>query len=1320
MSMENRFGKKRISSAVLALLAALFLTLFAVSCGNGGSDSDSLPSGGESVSPIDKASIVADARLPAYETETDPDLDLASLRKRRDDLVAGINGDGTEKGYKSLFSDAAKDADVIAESIIEYDPDPENAKLDELVQKVNNYIGEARTETAITQDDKLAAAKLLYEDHDLNGLYGIYRTAYKFYSSFVYMPKSDSDVSNGGYLSEDPDDLAGYKAKEVIEKAKQILKKNLTISGSGGTGHTDCTTDCNATYAAEYTDAFEKNVMPAIVADNAQAKAKVEDAQKTFDFYYHLLYDSGKYEDETVNPSGLTARQVVYGGDVETATKAANAEYVLQRAAFKKADFKVTATSASNLEYLLSQRTKKYIENATVTKGLKTYMEAANEKVNGFGKTANVESADTAEERKTKTDAKIAELGSIETYLEHFESLEDYDLVLSGGTKKIDLKTVSVKDSASGENDEYKGSDWVIVRGILSKYSNLTKAAVNAIRVSNADKYGTSADATVSYNVEIANDLADTLPNRYSTTEKPKYNGVEIANGFAASYKTDGALDVSGRATKSVSWFLNVASITYQPAENEKIFVIDALNNIFSPDSALTGFLNKIFPQEKIPTITITAVDKDGAEIKCFDSNAKLRVVFGAKPATERNINLILNDEKKLETATAGLTEESKGYLKDVHSLKYYISFSVLTPATTAEVGATGNDGNYIAMDEKEFEKIKSVNEGMKFKVELTFDKEKVQNASEFVAVGYGHSKFRFVSNNKQEIKDGDEDIKMTFFLENVTTAMSVGILSQDSFKNIALFVAIGVVALIVVVIIICAIVAHAKRKKYKVRYNAMGGKFAGGQKVKSCKNYNYPENPVRKGHQFLGWYANKKCTKEFDVRKNKGRYTTAYAKWMPQEKFDKLSEAQEVITKRVTASEYRGKAYGTAGTGIHSAAIGHGEDPRITKLEIEKLSYEAKKAEEERKAEEVRLQTIREIEAAKGNDAAKENAEKDAEQAKLALQQALAEREALIALAKAEERNKVLEELAGGVTAEGGISEEKVNEIIDKKLKEYDEQRNKEISDEQARLNAELAAKIAAEQAEQAKHAIVAAEEPKAFDAGKAFDELKAETLGYKPADELDFGLTEKDVAVAVKVEGGAVALEADVDKGECEAKGFKVSDGEKLPVKMLVENEEDLAEAKELIEEVLYGKGYMKAEKAEVTESSEEEKSEGFEFDVAKGRLAATAEEFLKLIRVNAKSYVQTDGETTEKLLMKAFVAGGKVYMYLNVTGEGFNAADDALKAEGLGSFMVVKTADDCKKALAAISLMMRENGLVRYPSATSISEESDDKGFTYTLKA
>ena len=144
------------------------------------------------------------------------------------------------------------------------------------------------------------------------------------------------------------------------------------------------------------------------------------------------------------------------------------------------------------------------------------------------------------------------------------------------------------------------------------------------------------------------------------------------------------------------------------------------------------------------------------------------------------------------------------------------------------------------------------------------------------------------------------------------------------------------------------------------------------------------------------------------------------------------------------------------------------------------------------------------------------------------------------------------------------------------------------------------------------------------------------------------------------------------------------------------------------------------MKAEKAPVTRCSDEEIHGGFTLDLAKGRLADNAEEYLKLIRTYAKSFVCTEENFEEKLLMKAFIARGKVYMYLNYAGEGVNAADSAMQAEGLGSFMIVKSAEDCKKAISTIGLMMRENGLVRYPSATSIKEDASDKGFSYTLKA
>ena len=184
------------------------------------------------MSPIDKSATVADAHLPAYKTyATYPDLNVESLRARRDELVVGIIGSEAQKGYKKLFAEASKDGNVVDESIIVYDPDPENAKFDELVRKVNNYIGEEKS-GAVTHEDMLTAAKLLYEDHDLNGLYGIYQTAYKFYANFVYMRKDNSVRSNGGYLSEDPDNLAGFKAKEIIANAKQVLKKKLKISGA--------------------------------------------------------------------------------------------------------------------------------------------------------------------------------------------------------------------------------------------------------------------------------------------------------------------------------------------------------------------------------------------------------------------------------------------------------------------------------------------------------------------------------------------------------------------------------------------------------------------------------------------------------------------------------------------------------------------------------------------------------------------------------------------------------------------------------------------------------------------------------------------------------------------------------------------------------------------------------------------------------------------------------------------------------------------------------------------------------------------------------
>lgn len=1370
--MRIKFKERRPLVVIMAFLMMLCMTFFAVSCGQSGGTSAESPT----VTPAEDGKEFDDKDFPEYEAESPAALSLTSLRQRRDELIAGIKGgsitkDGQEVtlvGYAALFEKASNDTSAIAESRITYNPDPNNRKLEEFVSKVNVYIGKDKTEC--TDAELKLAEDMLYGNVDLNGLYGVYRTAYRFYANYIYSPGAGNEDGNGGFLSSEDykNNLAAFHRLKIISEASKVLSRQLKIDGKVGEGHIDCTTECNAAFAKEYVENFKETTVRDILAKNELTLNKLKDANEKLSFYYTILFNGGedgrygKYEDETVNAKGLTAAQIVYGQDksAEAADTLAAIKYAGTLAGFK-AMFTAKAASDKDLDKYFSDTLNAYFTEATVDKGLKTYMAAASEKVYRFGKTAAIDKNDSERVKEQKIQTRLDELVKIEEYLNHFDNLAEYRLNLSSGTINVDLKTLTANTADGTEQNsegidkaEYSGADWTAAKGIVTISVGLTKDAVETIKTVYADKYGISADATISSNVTVANEVANTLESRYDE-EKPKYTAYEIATYFKSCYETRFTrLQLGEKSTEWLNKFLNISSIEFKPSADDKIFALGVLNDLIPSDGFVGKFLGKLFPKEKIPSVKLTAVDGDGNEVNAFDKNAKLDVRIGASPSIERNINLILNKSEKKAAAQSGFTEaektENTKLLENAHSLKYYVTLSIMVPATTetAETAAQSTT-NYIVMTDSELDDIKQSSGAIRFKVEFTFDKEKVQNASEFVALGYEHTKIKFVCKNEQENKDGDEDIKMAVLLNDVSTSVSMAITSPDTFKNIALYVAIGIVALILIICIIWIIVANVRRNKYKVKYDAMGGKFAGGQKVKLCKNLVYPNNPSKKGYRFIGWYTDRKCTKRFEaVDKSKG-CMTVYAKWVPASRYDKIEEAQDLITKRVAISgDYRGKANGTYGTGVHQAV--YDEDPRIMKLEIEKLSYEAKKAEEERKAEEVRLQTIREIEAAKGSDDAKEKAELEAEKAKLALQQALAEREALISLAKAEERAKLLEQLNAEKNAEAeraaaekdreekeelknriaalenaqkGVDEEKVGAIVDDKLKEYDALRAKEISDEKARLDAELAAKIAAEQARVAAMAELAAdkkEEKHEFDAAKAFDELKAELLSFKSADDLDFGLTESDVAAMIKVEGKAVVLEVAAEKTECEAKGFKAKNGTVLPAKVVVAADEDIKDAKELIEDVLYSKGLMKAEKAPVTRCSDEEIHGGFTLDLAKGRLADNAEEYLKLIRTYAKSFVCTEENFEEKLLMKAFIARGKVYMYLNYAGEGINAADSAMQAEGLGSFMIVKSAEDCKKAISTIGLMMRENGLVRYPSATSIKEDASDKGFSYTLKA
>lgn len=1342
----RKLDKRRTLTAIAALLAALFATLFVASCSSGnpsGSTGNGGEGGGttESVlpTPIDGSALGDDGF--DYSNETDDSATASELRSRRDSLRDGI------ESYVAKFATAN----------VGYAPDADGSKLEELVAKVNRYLEPATGEP--TESDKQAAKALLYSDRGLNGLYGVYQNAYRFYLSYV------DETNANGYLGANPDRFAAYNLTKVKEKAAEYLVEKFSLKGDPSKGD-DCSTDCLASKAAEFYEAFRTNELAKIKTSNDDRAKKVADLKAEVDFYKTVFFSSGKYEDATVNADGKNALEIVYGENNESlATE--DAESVKGRIDLA---FLSTATSDSQAADLTKAELDEYVRKVTVEKGLKTFAVAAKEKIDLISV-------------PTKDDLQF-----VENCLTKFDALSTVDILYVDGNKTIDLKTM--KEFA--ENADKTGEDWTAIADVLNSYVGLANKAIDQVKNAKAATYDNrSAEIAVSCNVRIARSLASDLSKRYGDTTVS--TGKKIVEDFESSYTIDGAL-VGANGERSYAPIGKSSSISSGELKNKE------------------GILSGLIPRKDISGITITlvAVDADDNPIDFFDGFAKIRTREGATASVERNINLILNDEKKL--AKQNLSDEDKETIKD-RSLLYHFTITIMEPEEAVKTASEAESVNFVVIEESKIRALKEKN--ARFKVEITFSGDNAPDARTLVVAEYGHAQINNVEKN-----NGEEETKMTFYLTDVAAAMTFEILSEDAFKNIALFVALGAIGVIALILIVWAIAAAVTRKKYKVRYDANGGRFGSNKKVKYCKNLVYPNNPTRKGYQFMGWYTNKKGTKKFDVTdKLKRRCVKVYAKWMPLKKFEKVSDAKEKATKKIKENvETRVKvkngavARGTAGTGLHQAVIGVESDPRVQKLEVERLSYEAKKAEEERRAEEVRLQTIREIEAAKGREEAQANAEKEAEKAKLALQQALAEREALISLAKAEERSKVLEEMLGAdagrkadadeiekvkretedrirrelnlVTkvkandelvarikaledANAKIDESRVNAIVESRLRDYElrkygdeevaakiaeaeakaeaEARKAKEADE-ARLKAEEAAREAdaariraEEEASRAREGVAARlaaelsakvteeeirrraeEEAAKFNAGNAFDAIKAEMLSYSKADDLEFAL-DADVAVcSLKLDGDKVEVEANLDKNVCEKNGYNVVDGDKLAVKLVVDGDDAVEDAKDFVEDAMYANGYAKISDAVVVENSNAVRANGYSV-ANSSKVADNADEFYKLLRVYAKSFVMVDGAVEQdKPLMKMFASNGKIYVYLNYDKDGLNRCGDAMASEGYKTLVTVSDIAECKEAVALIGEMMSENGLVRVPTLVSVKDDANDKGFTYALKA
>ena len=281
-------------------------------------------------------------------------------------------------------------------------------------------------------------------------------------------------------------------------------------------------------------------------------------------------------------------------------------------------------------------------------------------------------------------------------------------------------------------------------------------------------------------------------------------------------------------------------------------------------------------------------------------------------------------------------------------------------------------------------------------------------------------------------------------------------------------------------------------------------------------------------------------------------------------------------------------------------------------------------------------------------------------------------------------------------------------------KLRENEEK----LRAEEARLQAEK------EEAERlaALEAARLAEEKK-FDLDRAFDLLKAEVYSYTKANDLPFSLDAVTRVCAMKQTADAIELEVNENLSDLTAKGYDVTEGKTLSAKAIVNNEETFDAALDLIEDVMFANGMKKTQKAVVTEATEETRKEGFVYEVKAERVADSVDDYYKLIRVYAKSFVladQPEGEIAEKNLIRMFIAHGKLFVYLAVENEAMMQADESLAAEGLKSLLIVNNAEECRSAIEAIGEMMKENGLVRFPTDHSVNEEGTEKGFNYVLKA
>ncbi len=1139
------------------------------------------------------------------------------------------------------------------------------------------------------------AENYLYGNKGLNAIAGICELAQDIKANYA---------EGGVYVSSNPDGLKNYQIREIKDRAAELLDR-LKLKNFRSSDY--LYENAYALYSAFSVEGFK--------AERDEINGYIRAAEEKVGYYFAYYYGDkfGRaYIEETV-----------YSGNADDVLSDKEASVAAISAAADGAADKADALNGINAA--AEEYAKKFADRKP--------------------------SLETAAERAFKELSAETDTGKVvsgcETALKNYSALTT--LPHFDGEHETDLKTGSFVGADEG------GGDTAVAREILKLYKKATLNGIADVKSEKTGNYGITARGVIADNAAIAAALADALTSSGELPAEAVYtvgsltvkSGGDIIEAFSASYENDGTLKAGDATSENVSDYKNVATLSY---DGEKF------------------------------AVTLTCLSGE-EENPVFDCGGKLGVSDTVALAVKRNVNLIANGKRQ------GISDENKEKVSG-KTLKYSFNISVLQP--------NGLGGFSEKTDFSDLE-------GCSYRVSVTFKNDAETAESGLAAIYYNHTKITDVMDVKWE---GNV---MTFTVNDVNEALMVNILKPEKWTDFALLAVIGLAALVVLFLLVWLIVKLVKNKKFRVVFDAAGGKYTKVIRVKHRGQFSYPKEPKRKNYVFMGWFTDKKCTTRFaSTELTKRKNVTVYAKWMKLSDYEKLNAEYRKLSAEVSSEvkEIDAQYFNSLQ-----------KDPQIEKLETEKRSYEAKRAEEERKTEEVKLQAIREIERSKNNEDARVKAERSAEETEQRLQMVLAERDEAIRRARQDERERLLDQIRpnGGFVAIGGVSEEsgadayagkspeeieeiirKVKEdtareteervrremeeeakrraeeeeriarIVDERIrareeekirekeetelraKEEEEKRRleeerinelvnkrvKELAEQKEREDAELARRKAAEEAKTAADlAIMAALGSRRDAAGgtiaeegrieaaadnAVFDELKAEINSYKKADNLEYALEEKKDVIKIAKTSGGVTLETNVPSETLNERGYsteKTEFGSKMTV--TADNKE---EAKDVIQDAMNENGYIQGGEPTVTESSDEERAKGFVFTARADRVAETVAEFYNVIRKEVSSFVSEKPVEKDTPLVKMFKVKNKVIaIYLNHTGDGLVPSEEDIAAKGYLSYIVVRNADDCKKAVKAIDETMKAHGLVKVPREANFEDATDAKGFEYVLK-